>query len=354
MGEQVVVKKLSLSIAEAIDKEYKNRSYIYYGDKTVIPVVRDVISTQAINIDLISARASNGRWGLPCGRIVYAYGKEKCGKTTLMLSIIKEVQRTGGIPFLIESESSLDVNYAEELGLNMNEVLLSQPDSLDDCCGIIESTIKTIIKVRKEQKITKDIPILIAIDSVSAFPTKAEIKDDFTKAHPGEHARLISKLCRSITAPIRRLNILMFFVLQRRSKIGIKFGDPGTFIGGDALKFHASVGFKMSRIAYLKTGGDERYGIRTKVQSEWNKCRPPMRTAEIDIIWGTGIDSDQALIDAMFEYGLITKKGSWYTWYDFRKQMYKYQGLENFVEMLGDPKVRAQMEQSLRGLKVIR
>ena len=176
---------ISLNIAEAIDKKYKKPSYIYYGDKTRIPVVNDIISTRAPNVDLIAARASNGRWGLPRGRIVYAYGKEKCGKTTFLMSVVREVQRLGGIPFFIESEHALDTEYAENLGLDMNEILLSQPDSLDDCCAIIEDTIRTIIKVKE----AKDVPILIAIDSVSAFPTKAEIKDDFSKAHPGEHAR---------------------------------------------------------------------------------------------------------------------------------------------------------------------
>lgn len=340
-------KKISLSIAEAIDKKYKKPSYIYYGDKTKIPVVSDVISTGAPNVDLIAARASNGRWGLPCGRIVYAYGKEKCGKTSFLMSIVKEIQRLKGIAFFIESEHALDTEYAEDLGLDMDEILLSQPDSLDDCCAIIEDTIKTIIIVRKANKIDEKVPTLIGVDSISAFPTKAEIKDDFSKAHPGEHARLISKLCREITKPIAGLNILVFFVLQNRSKIGVKWGSPDTFIGGSALKFHASIGFKLSRIAYLKDSKDERYGIRTKIQAECNKCRPPMKAAEVDIIWNKGVDIDQALLDALLDKRIIKKKGSWYYWHDLKKQEHKFQGEAGFPELLDIPGAKAQMLRSL-------
>lgn len=316
MGKSEVAKRISLKIVGGLSpSQRKAFEPIFYGDKAVFPSVRNVIRTDCPNIDVISARSVDGKWGLPCGRLVYIQGRDKVGKTTLCLHIMKWVQEHHGVVYMIESEHSLDISLAQRIGVDPDRIIFSMPRTMEECAAKIRSAVKMIMKVRdgndEEIDTMNDIPILIVVDSVSALPTEAEVKDDFSKAHPGEHARIISKLCREVTGVIGRLNIMLLFVFQERRKIGgSSWGDNSTFIGGDAVRFHASVGFKISRIAFLKDNNDERIGIRSKVQNVLNKCRKPFGSAEIDIYWGKGIDTKMTLWDALMDNGIVVGTGS--------------------------------------------
>ena len=328
--------QVSINIRDSLEAKYKNNpSYIYYGSSIKLPKVTNVISTGAIGIDMITAKASNGRWGLPFSRFVYLYGREKSGKTTIVLSIIREIQRLGGVAFMVESEHSLDVGYAKSLGVDMGQVLFSQPSSLEDACDVIMTSCSIVEKFRKKDKDFNS-PVFIVVDSISAFPTQSEIDNDFSKKPVGGHARVISQMCRVLTEPISKLNILILFVAQQRSKIGVVYGDNTTFIGGDALKYHASVGYRVSRVGWIKGSNDSKVGIRSKVMVVHNKCRPPMEDAEIDIIWGKGIDSIVSLYDTMTDKKLIKKKGSWNNYIDRHGKERSWQGMEEFVEITKD------------------
>lgn len=334
---------IRVNIAEQIRKEYKdNPSYIYYGDSARMPTLRQVIPTGLPNLDVVMAKDSKGDWGLPCGRIMYLYGKEKCGKTTLALHIAKIVQQSGGIVFFVESEHALDSQYAETLGVNTKELLLSQPDTLEDCFNVILSAVKTVIKFRKQHGDDNNVWIVIIVDSISGFPTKAEVESNFEKRHVGEHARIISEACRRLTSRMSKLNVLLLCVAQEREKIGVTYGDASTFIGGRALRFHASIGLRINRIANLKAG-EEPYGIRSRVRVVHNKCRPPLKDVDLDIIWSKGIDQINAIHEALEDNKAIKKKGAWKTWIDRNKQKHVWQTLDEFASLLENTRYRKQL-----------
>lgn len=343
-----LAEKISVNIADAIQKKYgKNReANIFYGDATKLPTIRRIISTQAANLDIITARTTKGRYGLPCGRFVYVYGPEKCGKTTLAMHIIMEVQRLGGVVFYIEGESAFDYMYAQTLGVDVDHMIFSQPDTLEEAVEYIIYTTEVIRGIRKKEK-GLSIPIVIVTDSISAFPTEYEVKNGTIEV--GGHARLVSSMSRVLTRRIAVQDILFFFILQRRRKIGVtKWQNPDTFIGGDALKMHCSVGLRMNRIRFLKEG-DDRIGISSRVLVEYNKCLPPSRYAEVDIIWGKGIDKTKALLSALMEKNIIVKKGSWYHWTPPGKKKIKWMGTERFEEILEKSKYRMLINKALRG-----
>lgn len=342
--------KVSVNIAKSIQKKFgkKGASKIFYGDITKLPTIRRIISTQAPNLDIIAARTTKGRYGLPCGRFVYVYGPEKCGKTTLAMHIIMEVQRRDGVIFYIEGESAFDYLYAQTLGVDVERMIFSQPDTLEEAVSYIVHATEVIQDLRKKEE-GMNIPIAIITDSISAFPTEKEAKTGIVEV--GGHARLISSMSRVLTRKMAIRDVLFFFILQRRSKIGVtKWQSPDTFIGGDALKMHCSVGLKMSRIRFMKDDDDKKIGIESRIHVEYNKCLPPSRSAEVDIVWGKGIDTNKAFFEALREKKVITKKGSWYTWEPPKMAKIKWMGMDKFYELVDQPKYHLLLMKGLRGV----
>ena len=286
-------KALESALAQ-IDRQFGKGSIMRLGSDERAPV--EVIPTGSIALD-----AALGIGGLPRGRIIEIYGPESSGKTTLTLHAIANAQRAGGIAAFIDAEHALDPNYAEKLGVDIDQLLVSQPDTGEQALEIADMLIRS------------GAIDLVVIDSVAALVPEAEIKGEMGDSHVGLQARLMSQALRKLTGGLNQTKTTAIFINQLRGKIGVFFGSPETTAGGKALKFYASVRLDIRRIETLKDGSDA-VGNRTRVKVVKNKMAPPFKQAEFDILYGVGISREGSLIDFGVEHGIVKKSGAWYTY----------------------------------------
>jgi recombination protein RecA len=316
-------KALNLVLTQ-IERSFGKGAIVRLGDATRMRV--ETIPSGALTLDI----ALGG--GLPKGRVIEIYGPESSGKTTLALHAIAEVQKSGGIAAFVDAEHALDPNYASVLGVDIANLLVSQPDTGEMALEIVDQLVRSV---------AVDI---VVIDSVAALVPRAEIEGDMGDSHMGLQARLMSQALRKITGNIGKSGCTVIFLNQLRQKIGISYGNPETTTGGNALKFYASVRLDIRRIQSLKKGTDE-YGNRVKVKVAKNKIAPPFRIAEFDIIFGKGISTTGCIVDLAEETGIITKKGSWYSYNGDNIG----QGRDTTIKYTDDnPEFRAKIEQLVR------
>jgi recombination protein RecA len=276
-----------------IEKQFGQGAIMRMGDSDIPKV--DVISTGSIGLDI-----ALGIGGLPKGRICEIYGPESSGKTTIALQAIAQCQKSGGVAAFIDAEHALDLNYAKALGVNSEELLISQPDCGEQALEIAETLVRS------------NAIDIVVIDSVAALVPRAELAGDMGDVAPGAQARLMSQAMRKLTAAIHKSHTTMLFINQLRMKIGVMFGSPEVTSGGNALKFYASIRLDIRRIGAIKVG-TESVGNRTRVKVVKNKLAPPFRQAEFDILYGKGVNSLGELVDLGADLGLVRKAGSWYS-----------------------------------------
>lgn len=324
-------KALSAALAQ-IEKQFGKGSIMRMGDKGMNEDI-DVVSTGSLGLDL-----ALGIGGLPRGRIVEIYGPESSGKTTLALHVAAEMQKTGGTCAFIDAEHALDIQYAQRLGVNLNELLISQPDTGEQALEICDALVRS------------GSVDMVVIDSVAALTPQAEIEGEMGEALPGLQARLMSQALRKLTASIKRTNTLVIFINQIRMKIGVSYGNPETTTGGNALKFYSSVRLDIRRAGALKKG-DEVIGSDTKVKVVKNKVAPPFKTAQFDILYGDGISREGEVLDMAVELNLVGKSGAWYS-YNGEKIG---QGRDNAREFLkNNPDKFAEIEAKIRDAKGVK
>jgi recombination protein RecA len=318
-------KALSAALGQ-IEKQFGKGAVMRMGD---VGAVRDieVISTGSLGLDI-----ALGIGGLPRGRVIEIYGPESSGKTTLTLQVIAEAQKLGGTAAFIDAEHALDPGYAEKLGVDVDELLVSQPDTGEQALEITDMLVRS-----------GSIDVVV-VDSVAALTPKAEIEGDMGDSHMGLQARLMSQALRKLTGNIQRSNTMVIFINQIRMKIGVMFGSPETTTGGNALKFYSSVRLDIRRIGAIKKG-EEIVGNETRVKVVKNKVSPPFKKAEFQILYGEGISREAELIDLGVEHGFVEKSGAWYSYGEDRIG----QGKEKVREFLKEnPAVASEIETRLR------
>ena len=319
-------KKALAAALGQIEKQFGKGSVMRLGDASAVRDI-DVVSTGSLGLDV-----ALGIGGLPRGRVVEVYGPESSGKTTLALQVVAEAQNLGGTAAFVDAEHALDPPYAGKLGVNVDDLLVSQPDTGEQALEITDMLVRS------------GAVDVIVIDSVAALTPKAEIEGDMGDSHVGLQARLMSQALRKLTANIKRTNVLVIFINQIRMKIGVMFGSPETTTGGNALKFYASVRLDIRRIGAIKKG-EEVTGNQTRVKVVKNKVAPPFRKAEFEIMYGTGISREGEIIDMGVEQGLVDKSGSWYSYNGDRIG----QGKENVRQYLIDhPDTADEIDQKIR------
>tara|TARA_B100000768_G_C11279403_1_gene377680 strand:- start:1295 stop:2332 length:1038 start_codon:yes stop_codon:yes gene_type:complete len=320
-------KKKALDAALAqIEKQYGKGSVMRMDDSQVVEGIQ-AVSTGSLGLDI-----ALGIGGLPRGRVVEIYGPESSGKTSLTLSVIAEMQKLGGTAAFIDAEHALDTQYAAKLGVNIEDLLVSQPDTGEQALEITDMLVRS------------GSVDMVVIDSVAALTPRAEIEGDMGDSHMGLQARLMSQALRKLTSQIQRTNTLVIFINQLRMKIGVMFGNPETTTGGNALKFYASVRLDIRRIGAIKKG-DEVIGAETRVKVVKNKVAPPFKKAEFDVLYGEGISLEGEIIDEGVKLDLVEKAGSWYSY----KGEKIGQGKDNAREYLkNNPEVSKEIESLVR------
>ena len=320
-------KKKALDSALAqIERQFGKGSIMKLGGDNPVAEI-EATSTGSLGLDI-----ALGIGGLPKGRIIEIYGPESSGKTTLSLHVVAEEQKKGGVCAFVDAEHALDPLYARRLGVNLEELLISQPDTGEQALEIVDTLVRS------------GAVSVIVVDSVAALTPKSEIEGDMGDAQVGAQARLMSQAMRKLTASIGRSNCMVIFINQIRMKIGVMFGNPETTSGGNALKFYASVRLDIRRIGSIKDR-DEVVGNSTKVKVVKNKVAPPFRQVEFDIMYGEGISKTGELIDLGVKAGVVDKSGSWYSYGDERIG----QGRENAKQFLRDnPEIAYSIEDNIR------
>ncbi len=309
-----------------IEKQFGKGSIMRLGDGEVIEKI-DVVSTGSLGLDI-----ALGVGGLPRGRVVEIFGPESSGKTTLTLQVVAEMQKLGGVCAFIDAEHALDIQYAQNLGVNLQELLISQPDTGEQALEIVDALVRS------------GSVDLIVIDSVAALTPKAELEGEMGDSLPGLQARLMSQALRKLTATIKKTHCMVFFINQIRMKIGVMFGSPETTTGGNALKFYASVRLDIRRIGSIKKG-EEIIGSETRVKVVKNKVAPPFKEAEFDILYGVGISREGEIVDMGVTAKVVDKAGSWYA-YNGEKIG---QGKDNAREFLREnPDIAREIENKVR------
>ena len=319
-------KKALAAALTQIERQFGKGSVMRLGDAGAARDV-DIVSTGSLGLDM-----ALGIGGVPRGRVVEIFGPEASGKTTLALQVIAEAQKSGGAAAFVDAEHALDPIYAGKLGVDADELLVSQPDTGEQALEITDMLVRSAA-----------IDVVV-IDSVAALTPKAEIEGEMGDTHVGLQARLMSQALRKLTANIKRSNTMVIFINQIRIKIGVMFGNPETTTGGNALKFYASIRLDIRRIGAIKKG-DEVVGNQTRVKVVKNKLAPPFRMAEFEILYGTGISREGELIDLGVKNGFVEKSGSWYSYSGDRIG----QGKENARQFLIDhPETAAAIERAVR------
>jgi recombination protein RecA len=318
-------KALQAALAQ-IEKQFGKGTIMRLGDGEAVEDIQ-VVSTGSLGLDV-----ALGVGGLPRGRVIEIYGPESSGKTTLTLQAIAEMQKLGGTCAFIDAEHALDSQYAQKLGVNLQELLISQPDTGEQALEIVDALVRS------------GSVDLIVVDSVAALTPKAELEGEMGDSLPGLQARLMSQALRKLTATIKKSNCMVIFINQIRMKIGVMFGNPETTTGGNALKFYASVRLDIRRTGSIKKG-DEVIGSETKVKVVKNKVAPPFKTAEFDILYGEGISREGEIIDMGVTAQVVEKSGAWYA-YNGEKIG---QGKDNAREFLREnPDVAREIENKIR------
>jgi recombination protein RecA len=318
-------KALSAALSQ-IEKQFGKGSVMRLGDSTANREF-EVVSTGSLGLDI-----ALGIGGLPKGRVVEIYGPESSGKTTLTLQVVAEIQKQGGTAAFVDAEHALDPAYAEKIGVNVQDLLISQPDTGEQALEITDMLVRS------------GAVDVVVIDSVAALTPKAEIEGEMGDSHVGLQARLMSQALRKLTGNIKRSNCLVIFINQIRMKIGVMFGSPETTTGGNALKFYSSVRLDIRRIGAIKKG-EEVVGNETRVKVVKNKVAPPFRQAEFEILYGHGISREGEIIDLGAQQGIVEKSGAWYSYKGDRIG----QGKENAREFLiENPAIAAEIEQKVR------
>ncbi len=320
-------KKKALSAAlSQIEKQFGKGSVMRMGDTSAVREV-DAISTGSLGLDI-----ALGIGGLPRGRVVEIYGPESSGKTTLTLQVIAEAQKAGGTAAFVDAEHALDPVYAEKLGVNVDELLVSQPDTGEQALEITDMLVRS------------GAVDIVVVDSVAALTPKAEIEGDMGDSHVGLQARLMSQALRKLTGNIKRSNTMVIFINQIRMKIGVMFGNPETTTGGNALKFYSSVRLDIRRIGAIKRG-DEVVGNETRVKVVKNKVAPPFKQVEFDLLYGEGISREGEIIDLGVKEGIVDKSGAWYSYNGDRIG----QGKDNVRKFLKEhPDIAEDIERQIR------
>ncbi|MGA0100174.1 MAG: recombinase RecA [Steroidobacteraceae bacterium] len=319
-------KKALAAALSQIEKQFGKGSVMRLGDADSVPEV-EAVPTGSLGLDI-----ALGIGGLPRGRVVEIYGPESSGKTTLMLSAIAQAQRLGGVAAFVDAEHALDPSYAEKLGVNLKDLLVSQPDTGEQALEITDMLVRS------------GAVDIVVVDSVAALTPKAEIEGEMGEMQVGLQARLMSQALRKLTGNIKRSNTIVVFINQIRMKIGVMFGSPETTTGGNALKFYSSVRLDIRRIGAIKTG-EEVVGNQTRVKVVKNKVSPPFREAEFEIIYGKGISREGELIDLGVLHNLIDKSGAWYSYKGDRIG----QGKENVRNyMIEHPEMAQEIDKALR------
>ncbi len=318
-------KALAAALAQ-IEKQFGKGSVMRLADGEVAEDIQ-VVSTGSLGLDI-----ALGVGGLPRGRVVEIYGPESSGKTTLTLQVIAEMQKLGGTCAFIDAEHALDVQYAQKLGVNLQELLVSQPDTGEQALEIADALVRS------------GSVDLIVVDSVAALTPKAEIEGEMGDSLPGLQARLMSQALRKLTGTIKRTNCLVIFINQIRMKIGVMFGNPETTTGGNALKFYASVRLDIRRTGSIKKA-EEVIGSETKVKVVKNKVAPPFKQAEFDILYGEGISREGEIVDLGSTHNIVEKSGAWYSYNGDRIG----QGKDNAREYLREhPEIALEIENKIR------
>ena len=324
--KEAKLKALQLTL-DKLDKTYGKGTVMKMGDKAIEEV--EVISSGSLGVDL-----ALGVGGYPKGRIIEIYGPESSGKTTLTLHAIAEAQKAGGIAAFIDAEHAFDRNYAEKLGVDIENLIISQPDNGEQALEIAENLIRS------------GAIDIVVIDSVAALTPKSEIEGEMGDSKMGLHARLMSQALRKLTGTISKTNCTVFFINQLREKIGVMFGNPETTTGGNALKFYASVRLDIRRSTQIKDG-ENVIGNRTKVKIVKNKVAPPFKVAEFDIMYGEGVSKTGEILDLAVEFEIVKKSGSWFSYGETKLG----QGRDAVKSLIKDnPEMAEELEEKIKSV----